>query len=512
MTNSGQELEQLVALLSSQEWRIFSGKIYSIKDKHWKKIPFIPNAFQKDFYQRKHTKNIILKARQLGFSTLIDIMSLDKVLFSKYKSVGIIADDRDSAELIFRDKVKFAYDNLPAWIFDTFQVKTDRKGELVFENNHCSIAVDTSFRWGTLQSLHISEYGKICNKYPDKAREIQTGALNTVAPTSEVFIESTAEGNSGYFYDMCMRAMAQEEMWRGLTDMDYKFFFYPWFIDPTYELTDDFPITQETCDYFATLKANEYIQKYFTHILFWPEKMRWWQKKKEEQWDDMIREYPSFPKEAFDIAIKWAYYEKELWIAREQKRIANIYHDERLPVYTSWDLWWSGWWDDTAIWFWQIYGKELRIIDYWEWTGYSMIEIANTIVNPRYKNYDIHYFPHDGNVHEYSTGATRVETARQHMRGKVEAVKMNWVSEGINNVRNMFPNCYFDEAKCSKWLWQLAKYRRKYDERNGMFLDRPEHKDSHGPDWFRYLANVYADLTKHKAQAISYEADYSEFY
>lgn len=73
-------------------------------------------------------------------------MALDKVLFSKYKSVGIIADDRDSAELIFRDKVKFAYDNLPAWLLDTFNVKTDRKGELVFENNHCSIAVDTSFR------------------------------------------------------------------------------------------------------------------------------------------------------------------------------------------------------------------------------------------------------------------------------------------------------------------------------------------------------------------------------
>jgi len=57
-------------------------------------------------------------------------MSLDKVLFSKYKSVGIIADDRDSAELIFRDKVKFAYDNLPSWLFDTFQVKTDRKEQV----------------------------------------------------------------------------------------------------------------------------------------------------------------------------------------------------------------------------------------------------------------------------------------------------------------------------------------------------------------------------------------------
>lgn len=32
-----------------------------------------------------------------------------------------------------------------------------------------------------------------------------------------------------------------------------------------------------------------------------------------------------------------------------------------------------------------------------------MIEIANTIVNPRYRLYDTHFLPHDGNVHEYST-------------------------------------------------------------------------------------------------------------
>lgn len=77
---------------------------------------------------------------------MIDVMNLDRALFSSYKSIGIIADDRDSAELIFRDKVKFAFDNLPEWLRNEFKVKTDRKGELVFESNHCSIAVDTSFR------------------------------------------------------------------------------------------------------------------------------------------------------------------------------------------------------------------------------------------------------------------------------------------------------------------------------------------------------------------------------
>lgn len=77
---------------------------------------------------------------------MIDVMNLDKALFSSYKNIGIIADDRDSAELIFRDKVKFAFDNLPEWLRREFRVKTDRKGELVFESNNCSIAVDTSFR------------------------------------------------------------------------------------------------------------------------------------------------------------------------------------------------------------------------------------------------------------------------------------------------------------------------------------------------------------------------------
>jgi hypothetical protein len=52
---------------------------------------------------------------------------IDDVLFSSYISAGIIADDRDSSEMIFRNKVKFAYDNLPEWLKLNFKVKTDIK-------------------------------------------------------------------------------------------------------------------------------------------------------------------------------------------------------------------------------------------------------------------------------------------------------------------------------------------------------------------------------------------------
>ena len=70
-------------------------------------------------------------------------------------------------------------------------------------SNNSSIRVGTSLRSGTLQYLHISEYGKLCAQFPEKAREVRTGALNTVQAGQVVFIESTAEGQEGHFFDLC---------------------------------------------------------------------------------------------------------------------------------------------------------------------------------------------------------------------------------------------------------------------------------------------------------------------
>jgi hypothetical protein len=55
----------------------------------------------------------------------------------------------------------------------------------------------------------------------------------------------------------------------------------------------------------------------------------------------MKREYPSTPKEAFELSVEWAYYEKELWLARRQWRIWKVDYDPILPVHTIWDLWWA---------------------------------------------------------------------------------------------------------------------------------------------------------------------------
>jgi len=495
------EREQLLKKLSDKQWRIFSWKLYFIKNKNWEKVSFIPNEAQAHYYENRHTKNIILKARQLWFSTLIDIDMLDDVLFSSYYTGGIIADNKDSSIMIFKDKIKFVYDNVPEWLKSNYKLKTDRKWELMFENNTCSVSVDTSFRWWTLQHIHISEYGKICNKYPEKAREIQTGALNTIAPNSRADIESTAEWNSWNFFDMTMRAMELEEQEKELTNMDYKFHFYAWWLDKTYTLDSEDIIRNDIHVYFQKILDDSWINRKYPNLSFTDWQKRWYQKKLEEQKDDMQREYPSYPKEAFDLAIKGAYYEKELSLARTQWRVWKVFYDPKLAVYTSWDLWGAWWWDETAIWFYQKYAKEIRIIDYWEWSGYWLTEIAQTIVNPRYNNYDTHNFPFDVEVTEYTTWKTRLSIAKKELNGKINVVKKGLISDWINAVREIFINCYFDETKCYTGLSRLAWYRREFDEKNWMFRNKPKHDiNSNGADSFRYLAVDYKSLIIRKPQ------------
>lgn len=80
------EVQKLKEKLSDQRWRLTSGKIYKIKNKDGKIIPFTPNKYQLHWLDNKHKKNIILKARQLGFSTMIQIYIFDCILFYNYKS------------------------------------------------------------------------------------------------------------------------------------------------------------------------------------------------------------------------------------------------------------------------------------------------------------------------------------------------------------------------------------------------------------------------------------------
>ena len=124
-----------------------------------------------------------------------------------------------------------------------------------------------------------------------------------------------------------------------------------------------------------------------------------------------------------------------------------------------------------------------------------MVEIINQQILTREYKYDAHYFPHDVEVTEYTTGKTRISVARDLLSNCV-VVERSGLSDGINAVRDMFPNCYFDEGKCFIGLSRLAQYRREYDDKNGVFKAKPYHNSaSNVSDALRYLAIKYKEIT-----------------
>lgn len=219
--------------LSDRTWRLKN--LYYIKDKQGNRVKFVPNWAQIDLLNDKHPCQVILKARQLGITTFYCIKLLDAVLWEDFVNCGIIAHTLNDAQSLFVDKLKFTFDHLHPALRPLFKTVGDSAKELRFSHGS-AIRVGTSLRSSTLNYLHISEMGKIVAKYPEKAREVISGALQTLAPGQHCYIESTAEGKEGFFHDLCMHAKRDKEQGKELGLLDYSFHFFPWHQEKNYTL------------------------------------------------------------------------------------------------------------------------------------------------------------------------------------------------------------------------------------------------------------------------------------
>lgn len=470
--------QELKAKLGDKEWRLEN--LYYIKDKQGTKVKFKPNWAQNKYRNSIHYFNVILKARQLGFSTFTLIDFLDNCLFNSNQAAGVIADIKENAEDLFDNKVKFAYDNLPPSIKEARTATQDSARKLMF-NNGSSFTVGTSLRGGTYQMLLVSEYGKISAKFPDKAREIKTGALNTIEVGQLIVVESTAEGKAGEFFELCEQARASRNLNRPLTRLEPKFHFYAWFDNPDYRLTNEETaitiIPQETSSYLANfdLTANQ---------------RAWYAAKEKIMGDDMRREYPSTAEEAFEGSLEGAYYAKEMAELRKSGQITYVPYNKSYPVDTYWDLGKTR--DQSSIIFSQEINNKTSFIDYVEKTNISWDEYAIILKEKGY-NYGKHYWPHDGNIRTVTQ--SEIVTGRQMAeRAGISPIIIIPVTKSVHDdIKNFckpaLPMVWIDESKCALLISRLDNYRKKWDKINAMWLNEPVHDEaSHGADAFRTYA------------------------
>jgi hypothetical protein len=193
---------------------------------------------------------------------------------------------------------------------------------------------------------------------------------------------------------------------------------------------------------------------------------------------------------SFHAAIEGSYYGKILNDMLPE-RFTAINRDDLCRTYTAWDL---GVGDSTAIWVAQVTGKEIRLMDYIENHGVGLDWYVRELTERSWHKAE-HIVPHDIQVRELGTGRSRLELLQEAGFSCTVAPRLS-VDDGIQAVRRMLPDCWFNLPATKQGLECLRNYRREFDEKRSVFWDKPLHDwASHGSDAFRYLAVGMNDTT-----------------
>ncbi len=462
-----QQAAQLKALLSNQEWRL--NHLYWITDKDGNTTRFRLNWAQQDLHRNAHTRNNILKVRQLGISTYLALLILDSCLFNKNYHAGIVDRTLPEAEKKLA-KITFAYehlDHLPenptpldrelaaigAELKKHFPLKKEKSDpddlrlttlgqKKITFSNRSTICIGVTYRGDTLQLLHVSELGSIAAHDPIRAAEIQTGSFPCVATNGHMYLESTHEGGKwGINYELLLSSM--DNIGHTLTPLDFKFFFFPWYKHPEYQLnTTDLHLTVEQEKYFSTLEKD-------LSITITPQQRAWYTAMSRTQRSKMRQEFPSTPDEAISPIADGTIYASQLTVLAERGHLSAYFEPEpHRPIYTTWDL---GTADYMSIWWIQPDGK-----------GHWLI-LANYTANGKPLAHYIDVLRQHDAIwgrctaailpHDCSTNDRHLTTWVDDFRAagytckRVPRTRDKWQS--IDNTRDLLRNCIF-HARCSE--------------------------------------------------------------
>ncbi len=305
-------------LIKSKRWRM--ANLYWIITKSGQKELFKMNRAQKDFFENYLNpddpphffyRHVILKSRQLGFTTFIDLWVLDEVLFNTNRDALIIAHTVTDATEIFDKKIDYAIRNMSEEVKGaSFKLvrNSAKKIQVVVDygpeqGSTSGIQVSNSGRSGTYFYVHISEFAKLCLKYPATAKEVETGTFPAVPFDGNIFIESTAEGMAGRFYEIFNGGWPTRSQ---ITTMKSRVMFLPHFYNWQYDdaemdkISEAIPTAQmDLCeiDWAEYQTEHSLSPKEITYYY-----MKWLQMGGKDSTDavhKLHQEYPTTPEEAF---------------------------------------------------------------------------------------------------------------------------------------------------------------------------------------------------------------------
>jgi hypothetical protein len=500
-TLTPEDLRNLEHRLADPVWRVCH--LYEVKDaKTGRMVRFVPSPEQREIilavHERLERAILILKARQLGMSTVINLILADAAIWNAGYQGSIVDQTQGDATLKLRHKVKAAFDSMPELLREMFDVVKANDSEFAVRmKGRAGSQTSTIFggmnaRGGTNQLLHISEWGPIQHKDPVRSEEIMTGALPS-AKEGTVFIETTwMGGKRGHLWNLTDRAMTTRA--EDMTDADFHLYFFPWWKDASYTLNGNFEqLDAETLEYFEQMRRE-------TEHDFTPGQMLWYFKVALPKGLARFAEYPTTLPECFMAPVPGAIWAKFIDKAKAEGRVMDFPWDRSELVHTSWDL---GSPKNTRCVYFQCVGREIHIIDHD--TGLDL-EPAARVGWMKQKGYHFgsHFFPHDAAAQEKSGKNFEEQMRDAGLEGIVIVPRCREVWPGINKAAELLPRMVFHKTRCAKLLESLECYHTKEERTSGHLTSIPVHDwSSHDADAFRMLAEAMLNgLLKGQSEVI----------
>lgn len=179
-----------------------------------------------------------------------------------------------------------------------------------------------------------------------------------------------------------------------------------------------------------------------------------------------------------------AIYANEFRKVDSEQRITRVPYDGTKLVNTFWDL---GWADYVSIWCVQAFPFEYRVIDFIEGNRHKLADYLKKLDEKPYL-YGTHYLPHDAKAHSLGSGKSVEELMREGAR-KVQVLPAWKKTDGINAVRTLLGQCYFDAEKTADGVQHLRHYRYGTITTLGTDTREPLHDEhSHAADAFEQFA------------------------
>jgi len=504
---SEEDLRDLDAKLADPVWRLCH--LYEVKDAETgRMVPFEPSPEQMEIivgvHVRGETNLLILKARQLGMSTVICLIICDMAIWSEGFQGSIVDQTQADATLKVRHKVRAAFESMPALVKEAFEVVKANDSEFAVRMKGTRAdQVSTIFggmnaRGGTNQAMHVSEWGPIQHKDPSRSEEIMTGALPS-AKEGIVFVETTwMGGKRGHLWNLTERAM--ETTPEDMTKADFHLYFFPWWRDPSYTLEGNFnQVDAETRAYFEAKQREAPGPHTAGGYRFTEGQILWYYKVALPKGLARFAEFPTTLAECFMAPVPGAIHADAIGRARAEGRISKVLHDRSCPVWTFWDL---GSPKNTRTIYVQFVGvNSIHIIDH---DTDLDLEPVERVGHMKAKGYTFagHIMPHDAKSQEKSGKSFEDQMERAGLQNILIVPRCIEIWTGINAANALMSRCHFDKQKTVKLVESLEAYHTREDRKSGHQTNDPVHDwSSHDADAFRQIAEAMeAGLIKNGPQ------------